>query len=257
MYENACYEKPFLKSVIARIDFVAAIADLSNAVPPGLANKLTTQFPIAEPAEAVGIEFQLGPGPKHSERETRLKQWNFYGKDREKHLSLLSAFFTLEYRTYKTFEGAKEEFSFIVEAIRKEFPDAKAGRFGLRYINQIEIEGLALPAGWNEYIAPELLAAIAFFQFNSLGRLMHLADMRYDDLNIRFQFGMPNPDYPATIKRPLFVLDLDGYVRTAHELADSLQYFEQVHERIQELFEKSITDKLRERMNAKRPGPII
>jgi hypothetical protein len=53
---------------------------------------------------------------------------------------------------------------------------------------------------------------------------------------------MPNPDYPALIKRPLFVLDFDAYVQTAHELRESLHYMEQAHTCIQGLFEESITE---------------
>jgi uncharacterized protein (TIGR04255 family) len=67
---------------------------------------------------------------------------------------------------------------------------------------------------------------------------------------------MPNPDYPAIIKRPVFVLDLDAYVQMAHDLAESLQYMEEAHTRIQDLFERSITQQLRERMNVRPPVPI-
>jgi uncharacterized protein (TIGR04255 family) len=93
---------------------------------------------------------------------------------------------------------------------------------------------------------------VAFFpQPRQLTRLIQVAELKYDDLDMRFQFGMPNPDYPAMMKRPQFVLDLDAYVQTAHDLGDSLQYMEQAHGLIQGLFERSITDQLRERMNAR------
>jgi uncharacterized protein (TIGR04255 family) len=80
---------------------------------------------------------------------------------------------------------------------------------------------------------------------------MHVAELQSGDIDVRFQFGMPNPDYPAVIKRPQFVLDMDAYVKTSHDLGGSVQYIEQAHSLIQELFERSIADKLRRHMNAK------
>jgi uncharacterized protein (TIGR04255 family) len=78
--------------------------------------------------------------------------------------------------------------------------------------------------------------------------------LKVDDIDIRVQAGMPNPDYPAVMKRPQFVLDLDAYVSLAHDLPQSGGYMDQAHEHIQALFERSITDRLRGRMNA-RPVP--
>jgi uncharacterized protein (TIGR04255 family) len=51
------------------------------------------------------------------------------------------------------------------------------------------------------------------------------------------------------MKKPFFILDMDAYVQTAHDLKESLEYADQAHTYIQDLFERSITSKLRERMN--------
>ena len=123
----------------------------------------------------------------------------------------------------------KAQFAAIVDAVGKAFPDAKAGRFGLRYINIIEID-LATPTSWGDYIAPGLLGTMTFFtQPQHLTRLIQVAELKHGDLDVRFQFGMPNPDYPTRTRRPQFVLDIDAYVPTAHDLGESLQYMEQAH----------------------------
>jgi uncharacterized protein (TIGR04255 family) len=251
MYDELCYEKPFLKEVIARIDFFAPLEEVNKGLSSKLTKVLSARFPISEPHEAVSQELQLtGEGVQH--RQTRLKQWIFFGKEREKQLSLAAPWVFVTYSRYTTFEDMKEQFATVVDAVEKAFPDAKAGRFGLRYINIIEISGLASPTDWSAYIAPDLLKTVAFFtRPQQLTRLIQVAELKYDDIAMRFQFGMPNPDYPAMIKRPQFVLDLDAYVQTAHDLGDSLQHMEQAHGLIQDLFERSITDQLRERMNAK------
>ena len=250
MYEEVCYQKPFLKEVVARIDFVAPLAGLEKNLPTKLANTASDHFPIAEPTESTTQELTLEASGKLQHRETRFQIWNFFGKDREKQLTLAAPFMFISFKKYTTFENMKEAWAAIVQAVGKAFPDGKAARFGLRYINSIEIDGLP-PTTWNDYIANGLLGSIAFFnQPESMTRLNQVAEFKYDDVQVRGQFGMPNPDYPAVMKRAMFVVDLDAYVDTAHDLSDSLQHMDKAHEHIQALFEKCITAKLRERMNA-------
>jgi uncharacterized protein (TIGR04255 family) len=71
------------------------------------------------------------------------------------------------------------------------------------------------------------------------------------DIDLRFQFRMPNQDYPAVMRRPQFVLDIDAYTQVAHPLQDSMNYMGSTHEHIQRLFEQSIADNLREVMHAR------
>jgi hypothetical protein len=53
MYDVICYEKPFLKEVIARIDFVAHLPAIDKALSPKLATLLSKQFPVSEPVDAL------------------------------------------------------------------------------------------------------------------------------------------------------------------------------------------------------------
>jgi len=60
---------------------------------------------------------------------------------------------------------------------------------------------------------------------------------------------MHNPDYPARIRKKIFILDYDAYTTsllTREEIRQSLPIF---HDQIEQLFEKSITGRLREIMN--------
>jgi uncharacterized protein (TIGR04255 family) len=249
VYDDICYEKPFLTQVIVRIDFVAPLEAINAAPPPKIAKIASQRFPISEPAGVREQQVQVGPGGvQHSEHS--FKVWNYYGKDREKHLALAASFLFVSFSHYESYEDLKENWSSVVDVAAKELPDARVGRFGLRYINQIRIDGHSATE-WGDYIAQDLLGMAMFVnQPDALTRLFHVAELKHDDLDLKFQFGLPNPDYPAVIKQPLFVLDIDGYVQTAHELMESLKFMDDAHERIQNLFEQSITQKLRERMYA-------
>ena len=174
----------------------------------------------------------------------------FLGKEREKQLVLAAPFFYLSYGRYSTHEAMKEHFASIVSGMVREFPDVQASRFGLRFINVIEVP-LDSPTVWDRYINQDLLNTVKFFDETlPLARLMHIAELNFGEINLRFQFGMPNPDFPAVIKRPQFVLDLDAYVQTAYDLTDSVRYVEQAHPVLQDLFERSITNELRRVMDA-------
>jgi len=251
MYEDICYEKTYLKQVIARIDFISALVGVDKSLPSKLASDLARDFPIAEPADSIARHVQLTPSGVQ-QTETRFKQWNFYGKEREKHLAIAPSFAFISYQRYTTFEDMQAQFTNFTTALLKQFPDATVGRFGLRYINVIEDIPLPEPTRWEGYIAPKLLESRTFFdEAQPLTRLMQAAELKFGDIDVNFQFGMPNPDHPAIIRRPQFVLDVDAYVQSAHAPAESLRLMEQAHAHIQKLFENSITGKLRELMHAR------
>jgi uncharacterized protein (TIGR04255 family) len=249
MYEDICYGKSFLKQVIARIDFASPVEQLEKSVPIKLVNVIVKDFPIVEPSEVLKQELEFDPsGVKH--KQTAEKTWNYFGKNRERHLQLTASNMFVTYDVYTKYEEVKEQFGVAVEAFGKAFPGTMASRFGLRYVNQIDLP-LANPTDWREYISHELLQSRSFFSDDAITRLISIAELKYDDMGVRFQFGMPNQDYPAEIKRPLFVLDIDASVSQAHDLEDALGYMEDGHARIQNIFERSITPKLREMMNVR------
>jgi uncharacterized protein (TIGR04255 family) len=82
-------------------------------------------------------------------------------------------------------------------------------------------------------------------------RVFHNLEVSYDDYNLRFQFGIHNPDYPAPIKHRGFILDYDAYYKGLLEPTDIPNALDNYHKSIQELFEKCITEQTREYLNVK------
>jgi hypothetical protein len=83
MYEEVSYQKPFLKEVVVRSDFVAPIGALQEALPAKLAKDLSKIFPISESTEGIASQLVLQPAAGEVQhRQTRFKQWNFFDPPR-------------------------------------------------------------------------------------------------------------------------------------------------------------------------------
>ena len=250
MYEANCYRKSFLSQVIAKIDFASPLS-IGKSVPPKLVKAILRHFEIVEPPQQLqNHEVIVNDGGVQT-KQTTVDQWSYFSKDRGRQLVLSPPAMFINYSKYTTYEETEEHFGAVVDALLKNFPDTMVARFGLRYINQVEID-LPNPTKWNDYIAESLLANRSFLRDEEeIARLINIMELNYGEIGVRFQYGMPNPDFPATIKRPFFVLDFDAYVNQAHALTDVLPNMALAHGLIQDLYERSITDKLREKMDAR------
>ena len=79
---------------------------------------------------------------------------------------------------------------------------------------------------------------------------MALDEYYYDDMHLNFRYGMFNSNYPNPIKEMEFALDFDCYCDEAlNGISNIIEHINTGHEKIQNLFEESITDALRGVMN--------
>lgn len=251
MLEPICYNKPFLAEVIARIDFAAPLERLEKGVPVKLLGAIVTSFPIVEPPADLSVH-EVHISETALDRRTRaLKQRKFFTKDRLRELTLTAENLFVQFKSYKSYADTRAQFGAVVNSLCAEFPDTVVARFGLRYINQIDLP-LTDPTRWNDYISKQLLSSRDFItDAEEITRLITIVELKYGDVGLRFQYGMPNPDHPATVRRPLFVLDFDASVAQAHSLHETLAHMDAGHTIIQDLFERSITNTLREKMDVR------
>jgi len=149
---------------------------------------------------------------------------------------------------YLSYNHHYSEFNKVWSAVLELYPQISLRRIGMRYINRIDLPDTSRP--WNEFINPILVPQSIeskypmqpIKQFNTI-------EYRTEDNIIRFQYGLPNPDYPSINMNKLFVLDYDEYTDMPVDgisLSDRLTGF---HAHIQDLFEQSITEDLRSVMN--------
>lgn len=250
MYEDKCYRKTFLKEVIFRIDFLSPLEAIEKSVPKSISKTILKRFPILEPRKAHTQEFQL-TGPNLHARSSEMTQWVFYGKEREKSIVIDQNAIVFLVKEYKSYENLLEDIDGILKIFFSDFKEIAVARVGLRYVNVIEIDEPE-PLVWKRYINEDILGIIDFHDEKQfLTRVFHIVEFNFDGLAVKYQFGLANPDYPALIKRKNFVLDIDAYSNGSFDYGDVMTCLEDAHKRIQDIFERSITDNLRQLM---RPG---
>ena len=247
-YDEIAYRKNFLAEVIVRVDFPQDIKHIASSLPPKIAAVAKQNFPILEPRQAVEKNIQVS-GKSFASHEKEFMEWHFHGVDRGKTLAFTPRAFYITYKQYQKYEGLKTEFKEILDSFFDIFSDSIPSRLGLRYINSIDVQN-GNPLDWAGLLNDKL---IYLFQFpdkpTDLSRVFHNIEFALDDFNIRYQFGMHNPDYPARIRKKVFILDFDAYYQGPIDCNDIMGMLDKFHQEIQILFEKSITEDLRGKMN--------
>ena len=245
------YGKNYLTEVIARVDFLSPIEGMQEKLPKEITAEAKRRFPIVEPQMMFSQHVEVRAPAELSTRQTQMKSWNFHGKNRDKTLTINPAAIFVEYIKYSAFEELKQDFSATLTALFETFHEAQPSRLGLRYINNIVLTyDNEDPLSWAGLINGNMLNTFRVAPDpKTLARVMSILEFNFGDFNLRYQFGMPNPDYPALIKQKFYVLDIDAYYQGLLEPNEVDIRLTKFHDRIQELFEQSITDKLRGIMN--------
>jgi uncharacterized protein (TIGR04255 family) len=240
--QDICYHSNFVAQVIARADFLSPISSLVSGLPASIGTSIRERFPIPEPRKAISQKVNLPEG--------NVTEWLFYGKEREKSLSIAPGWIWIEQKRYERYESFRDDFITSLLSLCEAFPDAQISRLGIRYINQIELKEID-PFDWSQYLADYATATLsAQADKSKIVRDFHSLELNCESFNLRFQFGMHNPEYPAPIRRKLFVLDLDAYSQRTIEPGNIQSALDEYHHAIQARFEGTIKEPLRRLMNA-------
>lgn len=243
------YKRNYLKQVLARIDFSVPLKEISSGPKSEFVQNIVKTFPIKETNKLIGQEFQLAPQGIRS-RDVQATEWLYHGVNREKMLSLSERSLFVEYKKYDNFDNLKKDFTESVSSLYSAYPDLIVSRFGLRYINHIELDEPS-PLDWSKYIDANLTSELSTsFDADKLSRYFSALEYNFGDMTLHFQYGNYNPDYPAVIKRKFFVLDYDAYLQIFQEKKDIDANLDRFHEKISSYFEKSIKEDFRSLLNA-------
>ncbi len=245
------YKKNYLTDAILRIDFENPIKDFNDNLDESFESEILKYFTLKDVKEAFTETIEIVPGTEKINRQkSKFKKWNFYGNKKMKEFCITKDFLFITFKKYLNYEDFITPFMSALNVLKIQY-DFSAKRIGMRYINNIEIEE-PNPFEWKDYINKDLLTIFNVPESkNEISRALHILELNYetDDIKLKYQYGMHNPDYPAIIKKKVYVLDIDAY-KVGNLAIDEIEYIiPLLHDKIESLFEKSITQKLREKMN--------
>jgi uncharacterized protein (TIGR04255 family) len=242
------YQKPFIKEAIVRVDFAPPLELDDKTVENSFAAAVQERFPNLEPRVQVGQEFVFGPDGM-SQKKVKSREWQVFSESRDRRILLAPGALVVGCTEYTHWDDLKGDFVRALDAILADHPTAQVTRLGVRYINSISLQQ-PNPFNWTGLIADSLTSVLTFPENpKHITRSMHVLELEYpDDVRLKFQFGVPNPDHPAPVKQKHFVLDLDASTARILEIGEVKARLDPMHAYIKELFEDSIGDDLRDRM---------
>lgn len=244
------YKKNFLTQVIARIDFASPIEEFNKKVPKRFDTEALNLFPIKEAPHTTieGILTISKNGSKIKEEKSN-KLWLYHDRKKEKKLELVPTHFDIVINKYKNYEDIKTNFVGLIDVITEEVSDVVIKRFGLRFINNIDIRDKTASTKWENYLNKNLLSIFKIpGKKDVILRAFHNLVFKYDNIFLIFKYGMYNPDFPAQIKKKVFILDYDAYYEGLLDPKDVPKYMDSFHKRIYTLFEDCIIDEVRKKM---------
>lgn len=241
------YDNPFLKEVITRLDFASPFSEVKEHVPQSITKKVLSNFPISEPKQYFARELQISPA-ETKEKKTEGTHWFYHGKEKEKTLCLSTNFLWISYKKYQTFEVLLNDFLIVTASLFESDSDLQVNRFGLRYINDIQLTGNDV-FDWNEYLSDSLLASFDIpDEKEKICRVFNNLTLNYGDMIIAFHYGVFNPDFPALVRKKAFILDYDAYYQGPMGLDEIKLKLGNFHEKIEHLFESHVKYSLRQKM---------
>lgn len=210
--------KQYLEKVIIRIDFLTSADFVGEEISTQLNSVIMTTFPILEPKETLKQEFQISSSleqQKIEQKNLRLKEWHYYDRYREKQLSITKDYFLIIYKKYESFQILKEHFDKILNVLFSLNPSIQFKRLGLRYINTLQGNKDKDIFNFKSLkLNKDLLSMFNIPKEDDkpkISRGFQVLEFNYSNFNLRFQYGMYNPDFPAPIRQKLFTLDFDAY----------------------------------------------
>lgn len=246
--DQICYKRNFLTDVIVRMDFDQPIQNVDAELPADLQNVILKNH--FSTCNRIVHFFQFNTQAATSPERVGFSEWQFRGTKGEKELVITPHFLSLSHKKFISYNKLREEFETLLNQFGNACPFDNIKRLGLRYINSISLT-LRNPTNWKQYVNSQLLHLFGFrTESAEFCRVFHNIEYAYGDHQLRFQFGMHNPDYPSPIRQSVFILDYDAYYDGLIEKPEILQKLDLYHSSVHSLFEMSITKKLRDYLNA-------
>lgn len=227
-----------------RVDFLQFIPT-ETAFKDNIAKEVLRIFPYREKDQIIRFK-----SSDYNDGALEGIQKTCVSDDGKNKVSLSNKYIIFQIKNYCGFEAHMRWFQSILFQFFQT-NNVTAKRVGVRYINIFDSSKIRLR---KNFFAPEIAASLyTKIPGNDdelkLTRSIHTTEYSVDDMILKFRYGMYNPEYPNVLRKNDFTLDYDFFTNDMIDSADEiLRVVNKGHHEIQVLFERSITDSLREVM---------
>lgn len=241
--EEICYRQNFIKGTIFKLEY----EKLAMTIDDDIASIIMTKLPMYERRAEKQVHLSMGIGPISSKSEEASNHvFSATNKMSKLTISELLKSITFESSKYTTWNDYSNFVESLLVTVKGIIGHEKLTRIGLRFINQIPLKEISEA---KKYFQKNVNSCFLYTKAErKLARIFIIKEYTDDIAQTRFQFGIPNQYYPSPIISPEFVIDIDIYATRHIEYDNIILSLNDFHLKIQELFEESITDKLRKLM---------
>jgi uncharacterized protein (TIGR04255 family) len=171
---------------------------------------LAERYPLSQKMQSTGI--QIGPGG--AQAMPSASGLRFSSVDGKWTLTLMPDFCSLETTDYNDWADFDERLADVLQALEATAKPRVETRLGLRYVNQLQVEGVREASDWTEYLHPaivgELDESIPFAASTlTLHQLIQL-DVG-EEAQMTFRHGLPGAAAGLEDGSLAYVLDFDCF----------------------------------------------
>ena len=249
------YQNNFITNFIIKLDFYNDTKEFATEIPADIVNVIKENFPRVQPTRVLESSLEVSE-TKTSRQDVNFPQWIYTDNKNQNKIVINKKYISIESITYESFKKIEDLFHPLLEKIFN-IPNIQVSRVGIRYINQLRkhrnfFNDINKISDWKKYINSDLISNISFIDEFNTSNLISSIEMNYDGFMVRFKYGINNINYPLPIKEPNFILDYDGFTTNLiTSMEDFKEMEENIHTKIEELFEKSINEELRNVLDGK------
>jgi uncharacterized protein (TIGR04255 family) len=252
-FKSTCYKRNFLDRVIFRVDF---LNELSREIlqEDKTMKSIMKHFPVMEKDKVIHeqtLQVKINKEKDDEIFQSRIEsvEKNFTNQEKTRSLKFSTKYLVIEIFKYDKYV---EFISYITDIFDSLEVELSIKRIGLRYINIFNFDKVK-KFNFNKYFNKKILSFEFIDELDNkikATRALNVQEYISDDNKLRFQYGLFNPDYPAEIKKTSFALDFDSYYQGLIDNNDAvIPKINELHYVAQFMFEKTITDKLKEELN--------
>lgn len=241
------YKKNFISGVIFRTDY-PIVFEIQDEEPKEFSEKIKRIFPNYGVEKGVQIDFSVNENLEVDQNTETEDTYIFSNKEGDIKVILSRRAIILHVFKYKKYSEMKEVIKLIINSFREVYGLEIINRVGLRYINDIDTNENDNPLLLGDYFAESLFCGVDFIpdKKNKISRFVSQLHFNEGDHKINFQYGNPNKNYPNSISKKIFMIDIDAFSADVPVgESDLLNFIDKLHDSIKDIFEKSIKQKTR------------